>query len=143
MMIHNLVPWKRIYFLNVSIKSSSSLFGDVGESSVPHLQVGAVVLGDVRTVALTENRDLLLDVLDLILSLLQVDGLYGNNALCAIIDAFEHLREEETGGGTSSHFKKRSIQTAYGVKMAARPRTSPKEPFPMRSSLVNSSSGSI
>lgn len=67
---------------------------------LPHLQVGAVVLGDVRTVALTENRDLLLDVFDLIFGLLQVDCLYGHNALCAIIDAFEHLSEEEMGERT-------------------------------------------
>lgn len=56
-----------------------------------NLQVGAKVLGDVGTVALTQHRDLLLDVLDLILGLLQVDGLYGHYALTAIVDAFEHL----------------------------------------------------
>lgn len=66
--------------------------------SVSHLQIGAVVLGDVWTVTLAENSDLLLDVLDLILGLLQVDGLDGDNALCAIIDAFKHLPEEETEG---------------------------------------------
>lgn len=60
-----------------------------------HLQIRAVVLGDVRTVALTENCDLLLDVLDLILSLLQVDGLNGNDALRTIIDTFKHLPQEE------------------------------------------------
>lgn len=69
-------------------------------SCVPHLQIGAVVLGDVQTVALTEDRDLLLDVLDLILRLLQVDGLYGDDALGAIIDSFKHLRGKETGGRT-------------------------------------------
>lgn len=63
--------------------------------SASHLQIRAVVLGDIRTVALTENCDLLLDVLDLILSLLQVDGLDGNNALRTIIDTFKHLPEEE------------------------------------------------
>lgn len=57
----------------------------------PYLQVGAEVLGDVRTVALTEHRDLLLDVLDLILRLLQVNRLDGDHALAAVIDAFEHL----------------------------------------------------
>lgn len=70
------------------------------QSRVPHLQIGAVVLGDVQTVALTEDRDLLLDVLDLVLGLLQVNGLYGDDALCAIIDSFKHLRGKETGGGT-------------------------------------------
>lgn len=130
----------------------------MAESRVPHLQVGAVVLGDVRTVALTEDRDLLLDVLDLVLGLLQVDGLDGDNALCAIIDSFKHLwgggnREEEllkqaevqllVSGKELFLGKKHSIKTIYGGKMAAKARTSPKEPFPMRSSLVNNSSGSI
>lgn len=60
-----------------------------------YLQIWAEVLGDVWTVALTENCDLLLDVLDLILSLLQVDGLDGDNALRTIVDTFKHLPEEE------------------------------------------------
>ncbi len=58
-----------------------------------HLQIGAVVFGDVRTVALTENCDLLLDVLDLVLRLLQVNGFNCDNALSTIIDTFEHLQE--------------------------------------------------
>lgn len=60
-----------------------------------HLQIRAKVLGDVGAVTLTEDCDLLLNVLDLILSLLQVDDLDGNNALCTIVDTFEHLSEEE------------------------------------------------
>ena len=62
-----------------------------------HLQIGAEVLCDVRTVALTENCDLLLDVLDLVLGLLQVDGLDGDDALTSVIDTFEHLQEDEEG----------------------------------------------
>lgn len=58
------------------------------------LQVRAVVLCDVGTVALTEHRDLLLDVLDLVLRLLQVDRLDGNNALSAIVDTFKHLQDK-------------------------------------------------
>lgn len=64
---------------------------------VSHLQIGAVVLGDVWTVALTEDSDLLLDILDLVLGLLQVNGLDGHNRLRAIIDAFKHLPNEEIG----------------------------------------------
>lgn len=73
----------------------------------PYLQVGAVVLGDVRTVALTEHRDLLLDVLDLILGLLKIDRLDGDDALSAVIDAFEDLRKE-TGSreGKNRGYKK-------------------------------------
>lgn len=105
MMIHNLVPWKGIYFLNVTFihKCTRVFFHDVNKfiraekSSVCHLQIRAVVLGDEWTVALTENSDLLLDILDLILGLLQVDGLDGDNVLCAIIDAFKHLPEDKTG----------------------------------------------
>lgn len=63
-----------------------------------HLQIRAKVLGDVGAVTLTEDCDLLLNVLDLILGLLQVDDLDGNNALCTIVDTFEHLSEEETCG---------------------------------------------
>lgn len=56
-----------------------------------HLQIGAVVLGDEGAVALAQHRDLLLDVLDLVLRLLQVDDLDGHHLLGAIVDAFEHL----------------------------------------------------
>lgn len=57
------------------------------------LQIGAVVLGDVGRVALRENHDLLLNVLDLVLGLLQVDDLDGDHLLAAIVDALEHLAE--------------------------------------------------
>lgn len=60
---------------------------------VTHLQVGAVVFGDEGAVALAQHRDLLLDVLDLVLRLLQVDDLDGHHLLRAIIDAFEDLAE--------------------------------------------------
>lgn len=72
-----------------------------------YLEVGAVVLCNVRTVALTEHRDLLLYVFDLILSLLQIDCLDGDDTLRAVINAFEDLREE-TGSRDESgpHNKK-------------------------------------
>lgn len=60
---------------------------------VTHLQVGAVVFGDEGAVTLAQHRDLLLDVLDLVLRLLQVDDLDGHHLLRAIIDAFEDLAE--------------------------------------------------
>lgn len=60
-----------------------------------HLQIRAKVLGDVGAITLAEDCDLLLNVLDLIFSLLQVNDLDGNNALCTIVDTFEHLSEEE------------------------------------------------
>lgn len=60
---------------------------------VCYLEVGAVVLCDVGAVTLAEHGDLLLDVLDLILSLLQVYGLDGNHILSAVVYALEHLTE--------------------------------------------------
>lgn len=60
---------------------------------VRYLQVRAVILGDKGAVALAQHRDLLLDVFDLVLRLLQVDGLDGHHFLGAIVDAFEHLAE--------------------------------------------------
>lgn len=60
-----------------------------------HLQIRAEVLGDVGAITLTEDCDLLLNVLNLILGLLQVDDLDGNDALCTIVNTFEHLLEEE------------------------------------------------
>lgn len=64
-------------------------------SCVSHLQIRAKVLGDVGAITLTEDCDLLLNVLNLILGLLQVDDLDSNDALCTIVDTFEHLSEEE------------------------------------------------
>lgn len=60
--------------------------------SLSYLQVGTKVLCDVGTVTLTEYCDLLLDILNLILSLLQINGLYGNNTLSTIINTFKHLK---------------------------------------------------
>lgn len=60
---------------------------------VRHLQVGAVVLGDEGAVALAQDRDLLLNVFDLVLRLLQVNDLYRHHLLGAIVDALEHLAE--------------------------------------------------
>lgn len=45
------------------------------------------------TVALAQHCDLLLDVLNLILSLLQIDGFDGHHILCAAVDALENLSE--------------------------------------------------
>lgn len=50
------------------------------------LQVGAIVLRDVRRVALRKHRDLQLDVLNLILGLLEVDDLQRNHLLRAVVD---------------------------------------------------------
>lgn len=47
----------------------------------------------MRAVALAEHGDLLLDVLDLVLGLLEVDGLDGHHVLGAVVDALEHLPE--------------------------------------------------
>lgn len=58
---------------------------------VTNLQVRAVVLGDEGAVALTQHRDLLLNVFDLVLRFLQVYDLDGHHFLGAIVDAFEHL----------------------------------------------------
>lgn len=58
---------------------------------VSYLQVGAIVPGNVGTVTLAEHCDLLLDVLDLILSLLQVNDLDGHHLLGAVVNPFVHL----------------------------------------------------
>lgn len=64
-----------------------------GSITASYLEVGSIVLGDVWTVALAEHCDLLLDVFDLVLGLLQVDGLDGHHILGAVVDALEHLSE--------------------------------------------------
>ena len=58
-----------------------------------HLEVGSVVASNKRTVALRQNHNLLLDVLDLILSLFKIDNLDGHNLLCPVINALEDLAE--------------------------------------------------
>lgn len=47
----------------------------------------------MRTIALAEYGDLLLDVFDLIFCFLKIDGLDGHYVLSAAVDAFEHLTE--------------------------------------------------
>lgn len=58
-----------------------------------YLEIGPVILGDVWAVALGQHHDLLLYILDLILRLLEIDDLDGDNLLGPIVDAFEHLSE--------------------------------------------------
>lgn len=59
--------------------------------SCRHLQVGAEVAGDIRTVTLAEHSDLLLDVLNLILGLLQVNDLDGHHLLGMVVNPLVHL----------------------------------------------------
>lgn len=61
--------------------------------SSTHLEIRSVILGDVRTVALRQHHDLLLYVLDLILRLLEIDDLDGDDLLSPVVDAFEDLAE--------------------------------------------------
>lgn len=58
-----------------------------------HLEIGSIVLGDIWTVALRQHHDLLLDVLDLILSLLKINDFNSNHLLGSVVDALEHLTE--------------------------------------------------
>tara|TARA_B110001452_G_scaffold260984_1_gene259160 strand:- start:170 stop:517 length:348 start_codon:yes stop_codon:yes gene_type:complete len=55
--------------------------------------VGAVIARDVRRVALRHHRDLLLDVVDLVLGLLQIDNLDGDDLARREIDAAVDLAE--------------------------------------------------
>lgn len=57
----------------------------------PYLEIGSIVLGDVRTVTLAQHCDLLLDVLYLILGFFQINDFYGHHFLSPIVNAFEHL----------------------------------------------------
>lgn len=59
--------------------------------ALSYLQVGAIVPGDVGTIALAEHRNLLLNVLNFILSLLQVNDLDSNYFLGAVVDPFIHF----------------------------------------------------
>lgn len=56
-----------------------------------HLQIRAIVFSDEGAVTLAEDCNLLLDVLHFIFSLLQVNDLYSNDPLRAIVNAFEDL----------------------------------------------------
>ena len=58
-----------------------------------YFEVRAEVASDEGTVTLRQDGDLLLDVLDLILSLLQVDDLDGDHLLRALVDSLEHFAE--------------------------------------------------
>lgn len=95
MMIHNLLPWKTKCSDNShwGARAIEKRPQSVPTESAPrsHFEVGAVILGDVGTVALAQHGDLLLDVLDFVLGLLQVDDLDGHHAERAVVDAFEHL----------------------------------------------------
>ena len=60
------------------------------------------------TVALREHRNLLLDVLDLILCLFQVDDLHGHHLLGAVVDSVggrEGGREGGKEGGREGELK--------------------------------------
>ena len=59
--------------------------------ALSYLQVGAIVPGDVGTITLAEHRNLLLNVLNFILSLLQIDDLDSNHLLGAVVDPFIHF----------------------------------------------------
>lgn len=56
-----------------------------------YLQIGSIILGDKRTVALAQNGDFLLNVLDVVLCLLQVNNFNGNNFLSPIVNSLIDL----------------------------------------------------
>jgi hypothetical protein len=58
-----------------------------------YLEIGSKVLGDERRIALTEDLDLLLDILDLIFGLFQVDDLDGDHLLGPVVDPFVDFAE--------------------------------------------------
>lgn len=57
----------------------------------PHLQIRTIVFSDEGAVTLAEDCNLLLDVFHLIFSFLQVNDLYSNHLLRAIVNAFKDL----------------------------------------------------
>ena len=58
-----------------------------------YLKVRSEVFGDKWRITLTENLNLLLDVLDLILGLFQIDDLDGHDLLCSVVQALVDLAE--------------------------------------------------
>ena len=60
---------------------------------VAHFQVGSVVTGDERTVALRQDHDFLLDVFNFIFGFFEIDNLDGHHLLGPVVDPFEHFAE--------------------------------------------------
>ena len=58
-----------------------------------YFEVRSVVASDKWTVALRQDHNLLLDVLDLILSLFKIDYLDGHNLLRPVVNTLEHFAE--------------------------------------------------
>lgn len=58
-----------------------------------YLQIGSIILGDKWTVALAQNCDFLLNVLDVVLCFLQVNNFNGNNFLSPIVNSLIDLAE--------------------------------------------------
>jgi len=58
-----------------------------------HLEIRSIILGDVWTVTLRQNHNLLLYILDFIFRLFKIDNLDGNNLLGPVVDTFENLAE--------------------------------------------------
>ena len=93
------------------------------------LKIRPEVLGDVGRVTLAEHHDLLLDVFDLILGLFQVNNFDSNNLYWSLFYQFCYLRRYI------------SSWTCW-VLLSIPLKTSPKDPFPIRSCFVKTTSGS-
>ena len=98
-----------------------------------YFEVRAEVASDEGTVALRQDGDLLLDVLDLILSLLQVDDLDGDHLLRALVDSLEHFAE----GALPDALQLR--EDFFGVELLLKTNASCKLGSSERSDMVFSS----
>jgi len=58
-----------------------------------YLEIRSIILGDVWTVTLRQNHNLLLYVLDFIFRLFKIDNLDGDNLLGPVVDTLENLAE--------------------------------------------------
>ena len=56
-----------------------------------NLEIRSVVLGDVWAVALRQDHNFLLYILDLIFGFFKIDDLYSDNLLRSVVDTFENL----------------------------------------------------
>ena len=90
------------------------------------LKIGPEVLGDVGRVALAEHHDLLLDVFDLILGLFQINNFDSNNLNWEVLYKLKHINFDQT----------------CWVLLSIPLKTSPKDPFPILSCFVKTTSGS-
>lgn len=78
-------------YINYSLSQIFSVVLTEHPQVEAYLQIGSIILGDKRTVALAQNCDFLLNVLDVVLCFLQVNNFNGNNFLSPIVNSLIDL----------------------------------------------------